>query len=70
MLYSDIHANTAAIKPGLGEIKSCCIQALWEGVGFVWVDTCCRDKSSSTELSEASTQCFVGIEMLVCVMFT
>jgi len=35
------------------KIDGCCKQALEDGLNFVWVDTCCIDKSSSAELSEA-----------------
>lgn len=35
------------------KIDGCCEQALKDGLNFVWVDTCCIDKSSSAELSEA-----------------
>ena len=35
------------------KIDGCCKQALKDELNFVWVDTCCIDKSSSAELSEA-----------------
>jgi hypothetical protein len=35
------------------KIDGCCEQALRDGWKYVWVDTCCIDKSSSAELSEA-----------------
>lgn len=35
------------------KIDGCCEQALKDGLAYVWVDTCCIDKSSSAELSEA-----------------
>jgi hypothetical protein len=35
------------------KIDGCCKEALKDGLKFVWVDTCCIDKSSSAELSEA-----------------
>ncbi len=38
---------------GISKIKGCCRQALKDGWEWVWVDTCCIDKSSSAELSEA-----------------
>ena len=40
-------------KEGWYKIESACRQARADGLGFVWVDTCCIDKSSSAELSEA-----------------
>jgi hypothetical protein len=38
---------------GWKKIKYCCRQAVLENIGYAWIDTCCIDKSSSAELSEA-----------------
>jgi Heterokaryon incompatibility protein (HET) len=38
---------------GYQKIQACCQQAAKDGFDYVWVDTCCIDKSSSAELSEA-----------------
>ncbi|KAL9624806.1 MAG: hypothetical protein Q9204_007842, partial [Flavoplaca sp. TL-2023a] len=38
---------------GYKKIKGCCTQAYDDGYAYVWVDTCCIDKKSSAELSEA-----------------
>ncbi|KAF7552553.1 hypothetical protein G7046_g7380 [Stylonectria norvegica] len=56
-------------KKGIHKIKLCANQALKDGLRYCWVDTCCIDKSSSAELSEAinsmfawyrnSTRCYV-----------
>ncbi|KAK3937468.1 heterokaryon incompatibility protein-domain-containing protein [Diplogelasinospora grovesii] len=35
------------------KITSCCAQARNDNLDWVWIDTCCIDKSSSAELSEA-----------------
>jgi hypothetical protein len=40
-------------KEGWFKIKKCCAQAIEDGLNWVWIDTCCIDKSSSAELSEA-----------------
>ncbi|KAI1841359.1 hypothetical protein JX266_012440 [Neoarthrinium moseri] len=40
-------------KHGYAKIKNCCRRALQDGLRYVWIDTCCIDKSSSAELSEA-----------------
>ncbi|KAI1318722.1 heterokaryon incompatibility protein-domain-containing protein [Xylariaceae sp. FL0255] len=45
-------------KLGFRKIKLCCKQAFAEGLEWVWVDTCCIDKSSSAELSEAINSMF------------
>ena len=45
-------------KAGYSKIKSCCQLAASEGWQYVWIDTCCIDKSSSAELSEAINSMF------------
>jgi hypothetical protein len=40
-------------KKGFIKIMKTCELATEDGIGYVWVDTCCIDKSSSAELSEA-----------------
>ena len=54
VLFEDLQdISRALLKPGFTKIEACCKQALREGLQFVWIDTCCIDKSSSAELSEA-----------------
>jgi hypothetical protein len=43
----------ARIKKGFTKIEATCKLATDNGLQYVWVDTCCIDKSSSAELSEA-----------------
>lgn len=38
---------------GYTKIKRCCELALTEGWKYAWIDTCCIDKTSSADLSEA-----------------
>jgi Heterokaryon incompatibility protein (HET) len=45
-------------KTGYLKIKLCCQQATEDGLGYAWVDTCCIDKKSSAELSEATNSMF------------
>ncbi|KIM98685.1 hypothetical protein OIDMADRAFT_66246, partial [Oidiodendron maius Zn] len=40
-------------KKGLAKIQFCCAQAASDNLEWAWVDTCCIDKKSSAELSEA-----------------
>jgi hypothetical protein len=40
-------------KGGFMKIQQCCIQAVKDELDYVWIDTCCIDKTSSAELSEA-----------------
>ncbi|KAF4617125.1 hypothetical protein D9613_005781 [Agrocybe pediades] len=45
-------------KKGFMKIKRTCEQALSSGIPYAWVDTCCIDKTSSSELSEAINSMF------------
>ncbi|KAF2029556.1 HET-domain-containing protein [Setomelanomma holmii] len=45
-------------KKGYGKISHTCRQALQDGLHYAWVDTCCIDKTSSAELSEAINSMF------------
>ncbi len=48
-----------AIPPKLSEkIRQCCAVAREHGFDSVWVDSCCIDKASSSELSEAINSMF------------
>ncbi|EPE30464.1 hypothetical protein GLAREA_03431 [Glarea lozoyensis ATCC 20868] len=50
--------NSVRSKEGFSKINSSCAQALRDGLHYIWVDTCCIDKSSSSELSEAINSMF------------
>ena len=41
------------------KIRGCCQLAEYHGYAWVWIDTCCIDKSSSAELSEAINSMFL-----------
>ncbi|RCI14274.1 hypothetical protein L249_6150 [Ophiocordyceps polyrhachis-furcata BCC 54312] len=40
-------------KQGFNKIQGCCLRAQADKLRYAWVDTCCIDKTSSAELSEA-----------------
>ncbi|OJJ78054.1 hypothetical protein ASPBRDRAFT_37273 [Aspergillus brasiliensis CBS 101740] len=40
------------------KLEGCCKQAAKDGLGYVWIDTCCIDKSNSVELGEAINSMF------------
>ncbi|KFY15483.1 hypothetical protein V492_01959 [Pseudogymnoascus sp. VKM F-4246] len=50
--------EAAALEKGFGKIKHSCRLAHDNGIGYIWVDTCCIDKSSSAELTEAINSMF------------
>jgi hypothetical protein len=71
VLFLDIGKEEA--KPAYEhKVAPACKKALKRGFGYVWIDTCCIDKSSSAELQEAinsmfnwysqSSICFVYLE--------
>ena len=45
-------------KAGYRKIIGCCKLALSQSHKYIWIDTCCIDKSSSAELSEAINSMF------------
>ncbi|KAH7923794.1 HET-domain-containing protein [Leucogyrophana mollusca] len=51
--FRDISEPHAANLAEYSKIEHGCAQALEDGYDYIWVDTCCIDKSSSAELSEA-----------------
>ncbi|KAK4641591.1 HNWD NOD-like receptor bm1 [Podospora bellae-mahoneyi] len=56
--YKDLEDDRAVNKPGYNKIRFCADQARRDGLKFFWIDTCCIDKSDSTELSEAINSMF------------
>ena len=51
--YKEMRKGTARPGPGLEKIKDFCRMACQRGWRWAWIDTCCIDKRSSAELSEA-----------------
>jgi ankyrin repeat protein len=50
----DLEKNRIVVgREGYEKIKQCCSVAADRGFKYLWVDTCCIDKTSSAELSEA-----------------
>jgi hypothetical protein len=56
--YKDMMKGTGQSKPGYRKLSFCCGQAAQDGLDYFWVDTCCIDKSSSAELTEAINSMF------------
>ena len=55
VLFEDISKPIDQISGMVGffKVQRCCGQALHDGWEYVWIDTCCINKDSSAELSEA-----------------
>lgn len=61
--YQDIQSLEQAQKmKGFVKIKGACELAAREGFTYIWIDTCCIDKSSSAELSEAINSMYAWYE--------
>jgi hypothetical protein len=55
---ADLTDGTGKEMAGYGKIQFCGEQARRDGLQCFWVDTCCIDKSNSTELAEAINSMF------------
>ncbi|KAE8443887.1 hypothetical protein EG329_001296 [Mollisiaceae sp. DMI_Dod_QoI] len=51
--FDEIGTEEGKSKIGYQKIVDCCEQARFDHYEYVWIDTCCIDKKSSSELSEA-----------------
>jgi hypothetical protein len=56
--FQDYESGAGQSNPGYWKIERCCRQAAEDGYSYAWVDTCCIDKTSSAELSEALNSMF------------
>src|SRR6202044_2568952 len=56
--FQDLAQGVGKSKAGYRKIRFCEDQATRAGLQYVWVDTCCIDKSNNTELSEAINSMF------------
>ena len=56
--FNNLMQSTGKNKVGYKKIEFCGEQAASDGLQHFWVDTCCIDKSSSAELTEAINSMF------------
>ena len=56
--FKDLISSTGESKSGYKKIQFCGEQARRDELQYFWVDTCCIDKSNSTELAEAINSMF------------
>ncbi|KAL8689558.1 MAG: hypothetical protein Q9218_004797 [Villophora microphyllina] len=73
--FQDIQRTECNQLKGYAKIEKCCEKAASMGYDYAWIDTCCIDKSSSAELSEAinsmygwyrdAVECFVYLSDVV-----
>ena len=70
VLLADIRNGTAPSKEGFAKILGCCTTAAEYGFDWVWIDTCCIDKTSSAELSEAINSMYRWYELsTICYVY-
>jgi hypothetical protein len=58
LTYQEVLHYQNIRKAGWNKVKQCCIFAASRGFDLVWIDTCCIDKTSSAELTEAINSMF------------
>jgi hypothetical protein len=58
----DLEGGNPGQRHGYWKIKTACQETRRAGINYLWVDTCCIDKSSSSELSEAINSMFKWYE--------
>lgn len=56
--FRDITSKKKTTKTGFRKLEFCAQQTLQHGLDYFWIDTCCIDKSSSAELTEAINSMF------------
>lgn len=56
--FRDLQNHTGKNKAGYAKIDFCGRRATFDNLEYFWVDTCCIDKSSSAELTEAINSMF------------
>lgn len=54
----DVVKKTAANKAGFSKLVGACHIAVADSFDYIWINSCCIDKSSSAELSEAINSMF------------
>jgi hypothetical protein len=58
ILFQNIGLPGTESNRGYSKIERACQLAARKGLNYIWIDTCCIDKSSSSELSEAINSMF------------
>ncbi|EHK50138.1 uncharacterized protein TrAtP1_007735 [Trichoderma atroviride] len=60
LTYQDLETGAAAKerKEGFTKVRQCCAKAKADGFDYAWIDSCCINKKSSSELSEAINSMF------------
>ncbi|KAG8530300.1 uncharacterized protein KY384_004802 [Bacidia gigantensis] len=65
VLFADMLSAKAREKKGYEKVRSSCEEALRRGLEYIWIDTCCINKDSSAELSEAINSMYKWYEKAI-----
>ncbi|KAI1746421.1 heterokaryon incompatibility protein-domain-containing protein [Xylaria scruposa] len=49
--FQDLQVEEVKTGPGREKFEASCAQAILDDLSYVWIDTCCIDKTNSTELT-------------------
>lgn len=70
VVFKDIEDETSRDRAGYFKLQGAILQARADGYAYLWDDTCCIDKSSSAELSEAINSMWVWYrEAAICYAY-
>lgn len=68
--FEDMKTQSARQRTGFAKILAACEKTKEYGLTYIWIDTCCIDKSSSAELSECINSMFRWYKnSTVCIAF-
>ncbi|KAH8646827.1 ankyrin repeat-containing domain protein [Xylariales sp. PMI_506] len=56
--FRDVEEGAVISGPAKGKFNGACSQAECDKLGYLWIDTCCIDKTNSVELGEAINSMF------------
>ncbi|KAE9381065.1 HET-domain-containing protein [Stipitochalara longipes BDJ] len=69
-MFAGLELDTIHERSGYSKIVRCAEEARSNSINYIWVDTCCIDKTSSAELSEAINSMFRWYEKsIICYAY-
>lgn len=68
--FQDMSRSDIEQMRGYAKLSSACDRALSFGFGYLWMDTCCIDKTSSSELSESINSMYAWYKAaMLCIVY-
>ncbi|KAI4191009.1 MAG: hypothetical protein L6R41_000398 [Letrouitia leprolyta] len=68
-LAKEVVCDSLYYTQGCLKIAGCALQAQRDGLDYIWCDTCCIDKTNSTELSEAINSMYDWYKGRLCYVY-